>query len=185
MEKTREVFEKMEDKKPYLAATHEEDDEEEDASVSVSITNLATGQLVSMGEANVEEEVNNVLDSMNTEEFLEEDTEEGGNNDPLDETAPMKDDGGSGTVGVKKEGKFKCDECEFSAKTEKKLQKHAKVTHGGKVKPYKCSVCQKGFKGKAYMETHKKNHGTVDETTGKEGKPFPCELCGKSFKTEW
>ena len=184
--KTVEEFDTLADKKPYLAATTEEDDD--DASVSVSITNLATGQLVSMAEANidndnVEEEVNNVLDSMNTEEFLEEDTDQVVDNDPLDETATMED-GQDESVEPKKEGKFKCDECGVTTKTEKKLQKHMKITHGGKAKPYKCSFCQKAFKGKAYMETHKKSHG-IDDESGKEEKKFPCEQCGKSFKTEW
>lgn len=181
--KTVQEFDKISDKKPYLSSAVAE--RENDPNVSVSITNLATGELVSMVDANdedgVKEEVNNILDNMNTEEFLEEDAVEVISDDPLDENPDQNetiDEQGNG-------GKFKCEDCDTTVKTKKKLLKHIKTTHtAGKPKPYQCSICQKSFKTKSYVETHEKNHGE-GAVIGKEEKPFPCDMCGKSFKTEW
>lgn len=71
------------------------------------------------------------------------------------------------------EAVFQCDKCEKKFTTEKRLAKHTKFVHEN-YRPFKCSICGKGFTINGKLKTHSVVH------TGE--KLFTCNICGHSFK---
>ena len=65
-----------------------------------------------------------------------------------------------------------CDICGKNLWTRSDLQKHRQNVHLS-TKRYRCSICDKEFKSKYYMEIHLRVHSGV--------KPFSCSVCGKTF----
>lgn len=70
----------------------------------------------------------------------------------------------------KKQGEFKCAECEKVCRT-KKLLKYHLMSHSN-LRPYSCDLCSKSFKHRYEVNVHKRTHS----------KPtFQCEICSKMF----
>ena len=68
---------------------------------------------------------------------------------------------------------FHCDQCEAKFRTHLQLTRH--LLEHREERPYKCRVCQKGFKQLATLYSHKKVHMVKE-------KKFICELCGAAFR---
>ncbi|KAJ8922320.1 hypothetical protein NQ315_004263 [Exocentrus adspersus] len=66
---------------------------------------------------------------------------------------------------------FKCPMCSFSTKSRGSIIGHIK-RHEGQYN-YHCTVCGKGFIGKALLETHEEIHLDI--------KRYICDVCGKRF----
>ncbi|XP_022121191.2 gastrula zinc finger protein XlCGF42.1-like [Pieris rapae] len=66
---------------------------------------------------------------------------------------------------------FKCSICEKSYTQSSGLQQHMRLHTG--VRPYKCNFCNKGFTQKGGLDQHLRTHTKV--------KPYNCILCNKSF----
>jgi hypothetical protein len=67
---------------------------------------------------------------------------------------------------------FKCDQCQKTFKNRYSLISH-KAIHTGSF-PHSCDVCNKGFPTNWAMNVHRRVHF--------EERPFQCENCDKSFK---
>ena len=68
----------------------------------------------------------------------------------------------------KKTPKKQCPRC---GKMVAKMSEHMRVHTG--VKPYKCTVCGKGFTESGSLRKHEREHTGV--------KPYTCTVCGKGF----
>ncbi|KAM9323073.1 uncharacterized protein KZ484_021163 [Pholidichthys leucotaenia] len=69
---------------------------------------------------------------------------------------------------------FKCTkpECDKYYRSISEVRKHF-LNHHSTERPYKCTVCGKGFVKMCFLNTHAKIHMEV--------KPFICHICGKTF----
>ncbi|XP_022121203.2 zinc finger protein 37 isoform X1 [Pieris rapae] len=66
---------------------------------------------------------------------------------------------------------FKCSICEKRFTQSGGLQQHMRMHTGAR--PYKCNFCNKGFTQKGGLDQHLRTHTKV--------KPFKCIICNKSF----
>lgn len=70
--------------------------------------------------------------------------------------------------------KLKCDQCDYDTNYPLCMDAHMNRMHF-KVRPYKCTTCNKSFYGKITLHEHVKCH-TDTTVTGRQ-----CELCGEYF----
>ncbi|XP_067118156.1 zinc finger protein 43-like, partial [Centruroides vittatus] len=66
---------------------------------------------------------------------------------------------------------FKCDICNKGFKWKEQV-KHHKTTHIEE-RPFKCDICNKSFKLKGQLKSHQKTHS--------EEQPFKCDICNQGF----
>lgn len=77
---------------------------------------------------------------------------------------------------------FKCEQCQYAAKTAFLLNKHIKYIHE-KSRSHVCHICGKGFfepyKLKKHQEVHEKkaNQQKIDRVA------VPCDMCERTFET--
>ncbi|CAG5133204.1 unnamed protein product [Candidula unifasciata] len=71
-----------------------------------------------------------------------------------------------------------CDTCGKAFKRTDSLQQH-KLVHMSRTArsfPFKCCICDKGFRSAAHLKEHMSMHSTE--------RPFLCQYCGAAFKTQ-
>src|SRR6218665_1927120 len=69
---------------------------------------------------------------------------------------------------------YKCNECDMSFIYACHLRDHKAKEHGGVRKRFACSICNKSFFSKSYLNAHMCSH------TGQN--PHLCSVCGKGFR---
>ena len=71
---------------------------------------------------------------------------------------------------------YKCEKCDYCAKTAQECSKHYRRVHLHQY-PHHCPTCNKGFLSKSKLIVHEKKHLNIDD----KDKPFVCKHCGKGF----
>lgn len=74
-----------------------------------------------------------------------------------------------------------CEDCSFKTDTMHKLKTHREVH--GEERPYKCSICDKGFKQLAQMHNHKSIHQVTPDSE-KWYSIRHCDICKRSFTNQ-
>jgi len=70
---------------------------------------------------------------------------------------------------------IKCHQCDKLFYTNYNMRRHIITMHvDNSQKPYKCSICPKGFESAKNLEGHLNMHNGL--------KPYICEICGKGFQ---
>ena len=68
---------------------------------------------------------------------------------------------------------YRCNICSYKNKAKHALVEHRKQFHKDGKTGFVCEICDKTFKDKNHLQTHKANHNIV------------CENCGKQFSKQW
>lgn len=71
---------------------------------------------------------------------------------------------------------YSCSECDKRFKHKGQLKTHKQDVHSNE-KKYKCKTCSKSFKHKGQLKTH-----IADKHTENAPRPFGCNQCTKTFK---
>ena len=71
---------------------------------------------------------------------------------------------------------FKCEKCDYCAKTAHERTKHFQRVHLHRY-PHHCPTCNKGYSSKNKLILHEKTHLNIDD----KDRPFVCKHCGKGF----
>ncbi|XP_064599157.1 zinc finger protein 431-like [Liolophura sinensis] len=74
-----------------------------------------------------------------------------------------------------------CEDCSFKTDTMHKLKTHREVH--GEERPYKCTICDKGFKQLAQMHNHKSIHQVTSDSE-KWYSSRQCDICKRSFANQ-
>ncbi|XP_013096125.2 zinc finger protein 267-like [Biomphalaria glabrata] len=71
-----------------------------------------------------------------------------------------------------------CDTCGKAFKRTDALQQHklVHISKSARSLPYKCSICDKGFRSQAHLKEHSSMHSSE--------RPYLCQYCGAAFKTQ-
>ncbi|XP_071449473.1 zinc finger protein 91-like [Hetaerina americana] len=72
----------------------------------------------------------------------------------------------------KKEKRHSCSECDFKSYTPANIRVHYMRVHSGE-RPFKCTLCEKGFVSKGSLETHMNTHTRE--------KNYKCDICEAVF----
>ncbi|XP_037027273.1 zinc finger protein 675-like isoform X1 [Bradysia coprophila] len=72
---------------------------------------------------------------------------------------------------------IKCERCDKTFPTDKKLQRHKKVAHQKPPKLFQCTECNKIFNTNRVLQNHYKHKHS-------DARRYHCDLCQKSFKTD-
>ena len=75
---------------------------------------------------------------------------------------------------IGRNGRFKCDLCEFSTNRRFDLHRHRSI-HTGE-RPYGCDICGKKFSRLSNVKIHRRTH------TGE--RPYSCSVCGEAFRSD-
>lgn len=72
---------------------------------------------------------------------------------------------------------IKCEKCDKTFPTDKKLERHQKMAHQKPPKLFQCTDCNKIFNTNRVLQNHCKHKHS-------DARKYNCDLCQKSFKTD-